>query len=129
MAPITNAEGSITILVHLKIKPEHNARALELWHEQIAAIEATEPPGNVKYSLFRNNSVEHEYTVMQTCAHPLLVLIRVKLILSRFASKEIMEAWQKSPKHVEISSKVYGEEIIDGEPDARYCIRVAGTSN
>lgn len=66
MATISNTDGSLTIIVHLKIKPEHNARTLELWHEQIADIETTEPPGNVKYSLFRNNSVEHEYTVIQT---------------------------------------------------------------
>lgn len=50
-------------------------------------------------------------------------------MLSRFASKEIMEAWYKKTKHEEISGKVYEEKLIDGEPEARYCTRVAGTSD
>ena len=54
------------MIVTLKIKPEHVARALELWHEQIADIVSTEPPGNVKYSIFRNNDVANEYTVLQS---------------------------------------------------------------
>jgi hypothetical protein len=33
----------------------------------------------------------------------------------------------KKPKHEEISGKVYAEGLIDGEPGARYCSRVAGT--
>ena len=49
-------------------------------------------------------------------------------MLCRFASKEIMEAWYKKPKHEEISSQVYGEGLIDGEPDPRYLTKIAGTS-
>lgn len=33
----------------------------------------------------------------------------------------------KKPKHQEISGKVFGEGLIDGEVDARYYSRVAGT--
>lgn len=66
MAAVSSKDDPVTVIVTLKIKPESVARALELWHEQIADIDATEPPGNVKYSIFRNNNVENEYTVVQT---------------------------------------------------------------
>lgn len=66
MATVPTQDSSITIIVHLNIKPDKVKRTLELWHEQIAHIEANEPAGNVKYTLFRNNSVENEFTVVQT---------------------------------------------------------------
>jgi len=55
----------MTIIVILKIKPDRVARAEELWREQIADIDATEPAGNVKYSIFRRNGEDNEYTVIQ----------------------------------------------------------------
>lgn len=56
----------MTVIVTLKVKPEHIARAEQLWHEGIADIEATEPAGNIKYAVYRNNAESNEYTVIQT---------------------------------------------------------------
>jgi quinol monooxygenase YgiN len=58
-------DGPITIIVILKIKPDKVARAEELWREQIADIDATEPAGKIRYSLFRRNDEGNEYTVIQ----------------------------------------------------------------
>lgn len=129
MATTSHQNDPITIIVHLKIKPEKIARTLELWNEQIADIEANEPIGNVKYTLFRNNNVENEFTVVQTCAaHRLAGAMKSKLMIwDRFKSTGVMEAWYKSPKHDEISGKVFGEGLIDGEPEARYLSKVVGT--
>ena len=44
-----------------------------------------------------------------------------------FASDAIREAFMKKAKHEEIAGKVFGEGLIDGEPEARYCSWVAGT--
>lgn len=38
-----------------------------------------------------------------------------------------MEAWYKKPKHEEISGKVFGEGLIDGEPEPRWLTRVAAS--
>lgn len=65
MASALVNDGPVTVIVHLKIKFEHIARAEELWHEQIADIEDSEPPGNIKYSLYRNNEASNEYTVVE----------------------------------------------------------------
>jgi quinol monooxygenase YgiN len=66
MANTPSEDGPITVIVSLKIKPDSAARALELWHEQIADIHATEPPGNIQYSFLRDNKAENEYTVVAT---------------------------------------------------------------
>ena len=58
-------DGPITIIITLKIHPSKIARAEELWREQIADIDATEPAGNIRYSLFRRNGEGGEYTVIQ----------------------------------------------------------------
>ena len=86
----TATGGPITIIVILRIKPENVARVEELWHEQIADIDNSEPAGNIKYSLFCNNAVldtvpgEHEYVVVQeyVCLNYPTMLVRFALCCS-----------------------------------------------
>lgn len=45
----------------------------------------------------------------------------------RFESEEVKEAFYTSPKHDEIRDKVFGEGLIEGEVEARWCRKAAGT--
>lgn len=65
MADMSSKDSPSTVLVTLKIKPEKVARAMELWHEQNAYIDSSEPAGTVKFSTFRKNDAENEYVVVQ----------------------------------------------------------------
>ena len=53
--------------------------------------------------------------------------VDANVLSRRFASQAIMAAFFKKPKHEEIGGKVYGEGLIEGEPEARYCLKIAGT--
>ena len=49
------------------------------------------------------------------------------LSIARFESEEAMKAFYAKPKHDEIRGKVYGEGLIDGEPEIRWVRKIAGT--
>ena len=65
MAETSNKDSPVVVIASLKIKPEKVARALELWHEQNAYLDSSEPPGAFKISTYRSNSAENEYIVVE----------------------------------------------------------------
>ena len=128
MANPPSKDGPITVIVTMKIKHESAARALELFDEQIIDIHATEPPGNIQYSYFRDNKAENEYTVVATSVQVACPSGCLSLIAwCSFASDAIREAFRTKPKHEEINGKLFSEGLIDGEPKAWFCTEVAGT--
>ena len=59
----------------------------------------------------------------------LSAVVHAEIRLCRYASQAILAAFFKNPKHEEISGKVYAEGLIEGEPEARYCRRIARTKS
>lgn len=130
----TTKDEPITITVHMTIRPANQARFEELWREMLQEIKTTEPPGNIKYHLFRNNRDENDLTIIETCVRSVSCLLAgvANLLMltseNSFVSKEVMNAFFKKPKQEEILSKAMKEGLIEAD-DSRYYTRIGGTSD
>jgi quinol monooxygenase YgiN len=66
MATSVPPDGTITVVVHMRLKPGCSDRFFKLLGGMMDHINEHEPASNIEYDVFRNNSDENECTFVQT---------------------------------------------------------------